>query len=77
MARTGREQIRTAQRARAVTPVPFCVCVPARNESQRLPVLLDALAAQTIAAYRTATGSKAASSNASSSGLPAPVDIAS
>lgn len=49
MARTGREQIRTAQRARAVTPVPFCVCVPARNESQRMPVLLDALAAQTIA----------------------------
>ncbi|MEG8030373.1 glycosyltransferase [Sphingomonas aurantiaca] len=49
MARTGREQIRTAQRARSVTPVPFCVCVPARNESQRLPVLLDALAAQTIA----------------------------
>ncbi|RXD07267.1 glycosyltransferase [Sphingomonas sp. UV9] len=37
----------------------------------------DTLAAQTIAVYRTATGSKAASSNPSSSGLPAPVDIAS
>jgi glycogen(starch) synthase len=37
----------------------------------------DTLAAQTIAVYRTATESKGASSNASSSGLPAPVDIAS
>ena len=37
----------------------------------------DTLAAQTIAVYRTATGSKAASNNASSSGRPAPVDIAS
>lgn len=27
----------------------FCVCVPARNEAARLPVLLEALAAQTIA----------------------------
>ena len=30
-------------------PVPamtLCVCVPARNEAERLPVLLDALAAQ-------------------------------
>lgn len=26
----------------------FCVCVPARNEAARLPVLLDALAAQTV-----------------------------
>ncbi len=26
--------------------VPFCVCVPVRNEQQRLPVLLAALAAQ-------------------------------
>ncbi len=26
----------------------FCVCVPARNEAARLPVLLDALAGQTI-----------------------------
>ena len=26
----------------------FCVCVPARNEASRLPVLLDALATQTI-----------------------------
>lgn len=37
----------------------------------------DTLASQTIAAYRTATDSYGASSNASSSGLPAPVDIAS
>lgn len=37
----------------------------------------DTLAAQTIAVYRTATASKGASSNASSSGRPAPVDIAS
>ena len=37
----------------------------------------DTLAAQTIAVYRTATESKGASSSASSSGLPAPVDIAS
>ena len=36
------------QRTIAVNGVPFCVCVPARNESARLPVLLDALAAQTI-----------------------------
>ena len=28
---------------------PFCVCVPARNETTRLPIRLDALAAQTIA----------------------------
>jgi len=35
------------------------------------------LGAQTVAVYRTATESKAASSNASSSGLPAPADIAS
>ena len=48
MASTGLGQIRAAQRARAVTGVPFCICVPARNESARLPVLLDALAAQTI-----------------------------
>lgn len=27
----------------------FCVCVPARNEAARLPILLEALAAQTIA----------------------------
>ncbi len=26
----------------------FCVCIPARNEATRLPVLLDALAAQTV-----------------------------
>ncbi|MEQ6333617.1 glycosyltransferase [Sphingobium sp. MK2] len=26
--------------------INFCVCVPARNEAERLPVLLDALAAQ-------------------------------
>ncbi|UVO50114.1 glycosyltransferase [Sphingomonas sp. SUN019] len=26
----------------------FCVCVPARNEAARLPILLDALAAQTL-----------------------------
>ncbi len=32
-----------------MTP-PFCVCVPARNEAARLPILLDALAAQTIGA---------------------------
>ncbi|RZM36183.1 MAG: glycosyltransferase [Sphingomonas sp.] len=37
----------------------------------------DTLAAQTIAVYRTAMGSKSASNSASSSGLPAPVDIAS
>ena len=37
----------------------------------------ETLATQTIAAYRTAIASKGASSNASSSGLPAPVDIAS
>jgi len=37
----------------------------------------DTLSAQTTAVYRTAIGSKGASSNASSSGLPAPVDIAS
>ena len=48
MASTGRGQIRAAQRTIAVNGVPFCVCVPARNESARLPVLLDALAAQTI-----------------------------
>jgi hypothetical protein len=27
---------------------PFCVCVPARNEAERLPRLLETLAAQTI-----------------------------
>ena len=27
----------------------FCVCVPARNEAARLPILLEALAAQTVA----------------------------
>ncbi len=37
----------------------------------------DTLAAQTLAAYRTAIGSNGASSSASSSGRPAPVDIAS
>ncbi len=37
----------------------------------------DTLAVQTAAAYRTAIGSNEASSNASSSGLPAPLDIAS
>lgn len=26
--------------------MPFCVCVPARNEARRLPTLIDALAAQ-------------------------------
>jgi len=34
---------------RSVDPLPFCVCVPARNEVARLPVLLRALAAQTVA----------------------------
>lgn len=29
-----------------ILPVSFCVCVPARNEERRLPVLFDALAAQ-------------------------------
>lgn len=33
---------------RSVDPLPFCVCVPARNEVARLPVLLRALAAQTV-----------------------------
>jgi cellulose synthase/poly-beta-1,6-N-acetylglucosamine synthase-like glycosyltransferase len=28
---------------------PFCVCVPARNEEERLPLLLDALAGQSVA----------------------------
>lgn len=28
---------------------PVCVCVPARNEAQRLPALLEALAAQNVA----------------------------
>ena len=37
----------------------------------------DTLSAQTIALYRRAMGSKGASNSASSSGLPAPVDIAS
>jgi glycosyltransferase involved in cell wall biosynthesis len=37
----------------------------------------DTLSAQTTAVYRTAIGSKGASRSASSSGLPAPVDIAS
>ncbi len=37
----------------------------------------DTLATQTIAAYRTATGSNGVSNSASSSGRPAPVDIAS
>jgi len=27
--------------------LPLCVCVPARNEADRLPILIDALAAQT------------------------------
>ncbi len=27
----------------------FCICVPARNEVERLPILLDALAAQSVA----------------------------
>lgn len=35
--------------SRSVERVPFCVCVPARNEVARLPVLLRALAAQTVA----------------------------
>lgn len=29
--------------------VPFCICVPARNEAYRLPVLLKALVAQSVA----------------------------
>ena len=37
----------------------------------------DTLSAQTVAVYRTAIGSKGASRSASSSGLPAPIDIAS
>ncbi len=32
-----------------MTASSFCVCVPARNEAVRLPILLDALAAQTVA----------------------------
>lgn len=35
--------------SRSVERVPFCVCVPARNEVARLPVLLQALADQEIA----------------------------
>ena len=35
--------------SRSVERVPFCVCVPARNEVARLPVLLQALADQTVA----------------------------
>lgn len=31
-----------------MTPPGFCVCVPARNEVARLPILLDALAEQTV-----------------------------
>ncbi|KQN33675.1 glycosyltransferase [Sphingomonas sp. Leaf38] len=31
-----------------MTTPAFCVCVPARNEVQRLPILLDALAAQAV-----------------------------
>jgi GT2 family glycosyltransferase len=31
-----------------VTAPRFCVCIPARDEAERLPVLLDALAAQDI-----------------------------
>ena len=27
---------------------PYCICVPARNEAERLPVLLEALAAQDV-----------------------------
>ena len=27
----------------------FCICIPARNEAARLPVLFDALAAQSVA----------------------------
>jgi cellulose synthase/poly-beta-1,6-N-acetylglucosamine synthase-like glycosyltransferase len=34
--------------ARDVSPGSFCVCVPARNEAERLPVLLAALADQNI-----------------------------
>lgn len=33
----------------SVGRVPFCVCVPARNEVARLPVLLEALADQDVA----------------------------
>lgn len=32
-----------------MTPTSFCICVPARNEVERLPILLEALAAQTVA----------------------------
>lgn len=28
--------------------VPFCVCIPARNEAKRLPILLEALARQDV-----------------------------
>lgn len=35
--------------SRSLERVPFCVCVPARNEVARLPVLLQALADQTVA----------------------------
>lgn len=37
---------RHAMTARGASPLSLCVCVPARNEGDRLPILLDAIAAQ-------------------------------
>lgn len=33
---------------KATGSVPYCVCVPARNEAERLPILLEALAGQDV-----------------------------
>lgn len=38
----------TSAAVSAAARIPFCVCVPARNEEERLPRLLEALAAQDI-----------------------------